>query len=103
MRWRERSDCHWCDCWAGSRDRPRSTTALVWAASILPHARPRNRRPPGSAARKAGGDDLVVMVDYNQSLDVPEAVRRGRLLDHEGIGWIEEPTIADDFAGHAQI
>ena len=55
------------------------------------------------AARKAGGDDLVIMVDYNQSLDVPEAVRRGRLLDGEGIGWIEEPTTADDIAGHAQI
>jgi mandelate racemase len=55
------------------------------------------------AAQKAGGDDLVVMVDYNQSLDVPEAVRRGRLLDGEGIGWIEEPTTADDFVGHAQI
>jgi mandelate racemase len=55
------------------------------------------------AAQKAGGDDLVVMVDYNQSLDVPEGVRRGRLLDSEGIGWIEEPTTADDFAGHAQV
>ena len=54
------------------------------------------------AARKAG-NDLVIMVDYNQSLDVPEAVRRGRLLDDEGIGWIEEPTTADDVAGHAQI
>jgi len=54
-------------------------------------------------AQKAGGDDLVVMVDYNQSLDVPEAVRRGRWLDDEAIGWIEEPTTADDFAGHAQI
>jgi mandelate racemase len=55
------------------------------------------------AARKAGGEELVVMVDYNQSLDVPEAVRRGRLLDGEAIGWIEEPTTADDVAGHAQI
>jgi mandelate racemase len=54
------------------------------------------------AARKAG-NDLVIMVDYNQSLDVPEAVRRGRLLDGEGIGWIEEPTTADDVAGHGQI
>src|SRR5688500_8657948 len=54
------------------------------------------------AAQKAG-NDLLVRVDYNQSLDVPEAVRRGRLLDGEGIGWIEEPTAADDFAGHAQI
>src|SRR5215211_1270269 len=55
------------------------------------------------AARKAGGEDLIVMVDYNQSLDVPEAVSRGRLLDAEGIGWIEEPTTADDVVGHAQI
>jgi mandelate racemase len=54
------------------------------------------------AARKAG-NDLIVMVDYNQSLDVPEAVRRGRLLDGEGIGSIEEPTTGDDFTGHAQI
>jgi mandelate racemase len=54
------------------------------------------------AARKAG-NDLILMVDYNQSLDIPEAVRRGRLLDGEGIGWIEEPTTADDFTGHAQI
>jgi mandelate racemase len=55
------------------------------------------------AAKKAGGDDLVVMVDYNQSLDVAEAVFRGRLLDSEGIAWIEEPTTADDFASHAEI
>jgi mandelate racemase len=55
------------------------------------------------AAKQAAGDDVAVMVDYNQSLDVPEAVRRGHLLDGEGIGWIEEPTTADDFAGHAQI
>jgi len=55
------------------------------------------------AAKQAGGEDLVVMVDYNQSLDVPEAIHRGRILDDEGIGWIEEPVTADDFAGHAQI
>ncbi len=55
------------------------------------------------AAKQAGGNDLTVMVDYNQSLPVPEAIRRGRVLDAEGVGWIEEPTTADDFAGHAQI
>jgi Enolase C-terminal domain-like/Mandelate racemase / muconate lactonizing enzyme, N-terminal domain len=32
-------------------------------------------------ARKAGGEDPVIMDDYNQSLDAPEAVRRGRWLD----------------------
>jgi mandelate racemase len=55
------------------------------------------------AARRAGGSDLTVMVDYNQSLLVPEAITRGKALDDEGIGWIEEPTTADDFAGHAKI
>jgi mandelate racemase len=55
------------------------------------------------AAKHAGGEDLIVLVDYNQSLSIPEAVRRGRILDGEGVGWIEEPTTADDFAGHAQI
>ena len=55
------------------------------------------------AARRAGGDNLVVLVDYNQSLSVPEAVARGTVLDGEGVGWIEEPTTAADLAGHAQV
>jgi mandelate racemase len=55
------------------------------------------------AAKRAGGDGLAVLVDYNQSLAIPEAIRRGRVLDEEGVGWIEEPTTADDFAGHARI
>jgi mandelate racemase len=44
-----------------------------------------------------------VAVDYNQSLTVPEAIRRARALEDEGLLWIEEPTRADDFAGHARI
>lgn len=55
------------------------------------------------AVRRAVGDDVQIMSDYNQSLDVPEAIRRARALDDEGIAWIEEPTRADDFAGHAAI
>jgi mandelate racemase len=55
------------------------------------------------AAQRAGGGDLVVLVDYNQSLSVPEAIARGRVLDGEGIGWIEEPITADDFVGHARV
>ncbi len=52
------------------------------------------------AARDAG---LKVMVDYNQSLDIVSAIARGRVLDQEGLVWIEEPTTAEDYAGHAQI
>ncbi len=55
------------------------------------------------AARRAGGDGFQLMVDYNQSLSVPEAIRRIRFLDEEGLVWIEEPTRADDFSGHARI
>src|SRR5260370_12840724 len=55
------------------------------------------------AARRAAGEDLQVMVDYNQSLSVPEAIRRVQLLEEEALVWVEEPTRADDFAGHARI
>ncbi len=43
------------------------------------------------------------MVDYNQSLSVEQALERVRALDGEGLAWIEEPTRADDYVGHAAI
>ena len=55
------------------------------------------------AARRAAGEDLQVMVDYNQSLSVPEAIRRVQLLEEEALVWVEEPTRADDFARHVRI
>ena len=55
------------------------------------------------AMRKSVGDGVALMVDYNQSLTPVEAIDRGRRLDDEGLTWIEEPTIADDYAGHARI
>ena len=53
------------------------------------------------AIRRAAGDEMAVMVDYNQSLTPAEAVERARVLDDEGLTWIEEPTLADDYAGTA--
>jgi mandelate racemase len=53
--------------------------------------------------RSAVGEDVDLMVDYNQVLSVPDAISRARVLDDEGIYWIEEPTRADDFGGHARI
>ncbi len=55
------------------------------------------------AVRRAIGAGAKLMVDYNQSLSVPDAIDRARVLDDEGLYWIEEPTRADDFAGHARI
>jgi L-alanine-DL-glutamate epimerase-like enolase superfamily enzyme len=39
--------------------------------------------------------------DDNQSLSVPEAMRRCHALDALGLAWIEEPTRQDDEAGMA--
>ena len=58
---------------------------------------------PIRAAREALGDDIALMVDYNQSLDPDEALTRCTALDGEGLEWIEEPVLADDFAGCARI
>lgn len=55
------------------------------------------------AVKRAIGDEVLLMSDYNQSLSVAEAIRRIRALDYEGLYWIEEPAPADDFAGYAEI
>lgn len=55
------------------------------------------------AVREAVGNHTLLMSDYNQCLSVPEAIRRAQRLDEEGLYWIEEPTLADDYAGHAAI
>jgi len=55
------------------------------------------------AMRKAAGDGMAIMVDYNQCLTPSEAVERLRVLDDEGLTWVEEPTLAHDYVGHALI
>ena len=55
------------------------------------------------AIRKAAGDDVAIMVDYNQSLAPSEAIERIRALEGEGLAWVEEPTRAHDYQGHALI
>ena len=55
------------------------------------------------AIRKAAGDAMAIMVDYNQCLSPAEAVERLRSLDDEGCTWVEEPTLAHDYEGHAMV
>lgn len=55
------------------------------------------------AVRRSIGDSVQLMADYNQALTVAEAIRRTEALAGEGLHWIEEPTRADDYQGHAQI
>jgi mandelate racemase len=55
------------------------------------------------AIRQAVGPEVAVMIDYNQSLTPAEAIERIRALDGEGLTWVEEPVLANDFAGHALV
>lgn len=55
------------------------------------------------AMRNAVGQAPAIMVDYNQCLTAVEAMQRLRVLDEEGLTWVEEPTLAHDYAGHARI
>ena len=55
------------------------------------------------AIRSAAGPDMAIMVDYNQSLTPADAIARLRPLEDEGLTWIEEPTLAHDYKGHAFI
>jgi mandelate racemase len=55
------------------------------------------------AIRGATGRDVAIMVDYNQSLTPAEAVDRLRHLEDQDLTWIEEPTLAHDYQGHARI
>jgi mandelate racemase len=55
------------------------------------------------AIRSAAGNDVAIMVDYNQCLSPAEAVQRLRVLDDQGLIWVEEPTLAHDYEGHAWI
>ncbi|HEV8388783.1 MAG TPA: enolase C-terminal domain-like protein [Dongiaceae bacterium] len=49
------------------------------------------------------GDQTRLMVDYNQSLSTPEAIRRLRALAPYDLTWVEEPVPAEDLAGHAAV
>ena len=55
------------------------------------------------AARSAVGDQVVLVADYNQGLNLSEALQRCRALDGEGLSWFEEPLRYDDMDGHARL
>jgi hypothetical protein len=52
-------------------------------------ALPRNRATKSKGTQTDGGRS-------NQRLSVSEALLRGRMLDDEGLYWIEEPVRHDD-------
>ena len=55
------------------------------------------------AARGAVGDRMRFMVDFNQGLDLAEALERCHRIDDLGLTWIEEPILYDDYDGYAKL
>lgn len=55
------------------------------------------------AVRNAIGDDVALMVDFNQGLTLGEALERCHAIDELGLAWIEEPLVYDNLTGHAQL
>ncbi|MFO1413899.1 MAG: enolase C-terminal domain-like protein [Burkholderiales bacterium] len=49
------------------------------------------------------GDDVALMVDFNQCLDPGEAIRRIEALAPFALEWVEEPVAAEDLSGHARV
>ena len=51
------------------------------------------------------GPVMPLMLDFNQTLAAPEAIRRIKIFEDKGIDltWIEEPVPAEDFAGYQAI
>jgi mandelate racemase len=55
------------------------------------------------AVRKTVGEDMALMIDFNQGLDMAEALRRCHAIDDLGLAWIEEPIVYDNLDGFAQL
>jgi len=53
--------------------------------------------------RKLLGDDVALMLDFNQSLDPAEARRRIERLAPYHLSWIEEPVPQENLSGHAEV
>lgn len=49
------------------------------------------------------GPDIALMIDFNQSLDPVEAMRRIDLLAPYNLTWVEEPVPQENLLGHAHI
>jgi mandelate racemase len=53
--------------------------------------------------RKAVGDDMQLMADFNQGLDFAEAIQRCHMIDDLGLAWIEEPIVYDNLDGYMRL
>ena len=53
--------------------------------------------------RAAVGEDIKLMVDFNQGLSLGDALHRCHALDEQGLYWLEEPIAYTNLAGFARL
>jgi len=55
------------------------------------------------AVRDAIGEDVKLMVDFNQGLSFGDALHRCHALDDQRLYWFEEPTTYNNLDGYARL
>ena len=56
-----------------------------------------------AAMREHLGPEFALMADANMKWTADQGVKAARELQRFDLVWLEEPTIPDDFAGHARV
>ena len=56
-----------------------------------------------AAVRDAVGDDIEIYVDANNGYYAKQAIYMGKAFEEYGVGWFEEPVLADDIDGLAAV
>ncbi len=56
-----------------------------------------------AAVRKAVGDDVAIYIDANNGYYAKQAIYMAREFEQFQVGWFEEPVLADDIQGLAEI
>jgi mandelate racemase len=69
----------------------------------LGREQPRDDVATLAAVREAVGEDVQLMVDFNQGLDLAEALHRCHMIDDLDLAWIEEPIVYDNLDGYARL
>jgi L-alanine-DL-glutamate epimerase-like enolase superfamily enzyme len=64
---------------------------------------PKVNRARAEAVKRALGPNVRMMVDVNQRLDVLGNQRQAAELEHLDLVWYEEPVLADDIKGCAEV
>lgn len=53
--------------------------------------------------REALGPDIDIMIDVNMAWTADKAILMGKKIQEHDIYWLEEPVVADDFAGYRRV